>query len=462
LASLLYPLTQNDHSVKDSFEVSHRILNIPKELYETGYRFVSFDVQSLFTNVPLSKTIDVIMRRIYKENLVPTGLKRHTLKKLIKDTCTKTPFSANGCLYQQIDGVSMGSSLGPVLANIILTELELSIVDKLSKDGVIKFYVRYVDDTLVLCKEQDFQYIQDRLNSFHKSLVFTREEFADNDSIHFLDISLANSSTGIYRKPTNTGQYSHFSSFEPWNRRVAWVRSLVSRAFKICSTQSAFSAELDKITELLSWNGYTKATAKRLLKNFMPKFGPANKSPEDKPIKIWMRLPFIGKRGEIIARKSIKKIEKLLNRPVMFVFLWQTTKLSFFVNTKDPTPKEYKSSVIYKFTCPGCSAEYVGKTDRCLKVRVKEHSTEMKHSEIFNHVSLCNEFNYLKTLMCMSDSLNDHPPPTLSDFILKNTTIIDQSHHWSDILFKEALCIRRLKPLLNHGLKASKELALFN
>ena len=46
----------------------------------------------------------------------------------------------------------------------------------------------------------------------------------------------------------------------------------------------------------------------------------------------------------------------------------------------------------------------------------------------------------------------------LSEFIFTNSKIIDRSDHWSLLLFKEALAIRRLKPELNHGTKASKEL----
>ena len=58
-------------------------------------------------------------------------------------------------IYEQKDDVSMGASLGPVLANIIMTECEKVIVDNLVKEGTIKFYVRYVDGTLLLVKRQD-------------------------------------------------------------------------------------------------------------------------------------------------------------------------------------------------------------------------------------------------------------------------------------------------------------------
>jgi hypothetical protein len=76
------------------------------------------------------------------------------LKKLLLDCCTKTPFSINGKIFKQVDGVAMGSPLGPTLANIIMTNFEDEIVRQLI-DSNIKFYARYVDDTLVLAKPSD-------------------------------------------------------------------------------------------------------------------------------------------------------------------------------------------------------------------------------------------------------------------------------------------------------------------
>ena len=141
------PLTQNQYSLKDSFEASEKINTIPDHLYDEGYWLVSFDVKSLFTNVPLKKTIDVILHRVYNQNLISTNLKKRILKKLIMDTCSETAFLCNNDIYKQTDGVSMGASLGPILANIIMTELERVVVDRMVQDGNLKFYVRYVDDT---------------------------------------------------------------------------------------------------------------------------------------------------------------------------------------------------------------------------------------------------------------------------------------------------------------------------
>ena len=51
---------------------------------------------------------------------------------------------------------------------------------------------------------------------------------------------------------------------------------------------------------------------------------------------------------------------------------------------------------------------------------------------------------------------------SLTDLIFTNTKIIDNSKHWSPILFQESIAINRLKPSLNHGTKASKALLIFN
>jgi hypothetical protein len=187
---------------------------------------------------------------------------------VIKDTCLKTPFLSNGKLFHQVDGVSMGSSLGPVLANIIMTELEKRVVDNLVQSGLVCFYARYVDDTLLLAKPKDFPYIKDSLNSFCPSLQFTYETF-DTD-VHFLDICIRGDSTSIFRKNTHTGQYVHYDSFEPWCTKIAWVRSLVFRAFRICSNIELFTSELDTIKRFLQWNGFPKYIATKLIKQFTP------------------------------------------------------------------------------------------------------------------------------------------------------------------------------------------------
>ena len=67
-----------------------------------GYKYVCFDIESLFANVPIKTTINVVLTRIYNEHTISTNLKKRLLKKLILDKCTKTAFSSNNIIYERL------------------------------------------------------------------------------------------------------------------------------------------------------------------------------------------------------------------------------------------------------------------------------------------------------------------------------------------------------------------------
>ena len=134
--------------------------------------------------MPLNKTINIILDCIYNKELLNTNIKKGTTKKLLKDCCTKNALTFNNVIYEQTDSVSMGSCLGPALANIIMTELETVIVDKLFEENLLKFYIHYMDDTLALIKESDISTVLHKLNSFHPNVKFTVDKF-DDGIVHY-------------------------------------------------------------------------------------------------------------------------------------------------------------------------------------------------------------------------------------------------------------------------------------
>ena len=219
--------------MKDSFEAVNRIQDIPSSFFLNGYKYVSFDVESIFTNVPIKKTINVILTQIYNDHTISTNLKIGSLKKLILDTCTKTAFSFSNTIYEQKDGLNMRLSLGHVMANNIMTELENKVIKpamvscSIMNDGTVKFYCRYVDDTLLVVTPQDVSRIHKLLNGFDKNLKFTVDLF-ENEVLHFLDLKISLDGISIYRKDTNAGLYVNYTSFVPRTHRITWVRSLVT------------------------------------------------------------------------------------------------------------------------------------------------------------------------------------------------------------------------------------------
>jgi len=64
-------------------------------------------------------------------------------QQLLKDQL----FIFNGQLYEQTDGVVMGSPLGPLLANVFMCSIE----ERLEQEGnMLIYYRRFVDDTLTV------------------------------------------------------------------------------------------------------------------------------------------------------------------------------------------------------------------------------------------------------------------------------------------------------------------------
>lgn len=345
-----------------------------------------------------------------------------------------------------------------------MTELEKKIVHQLVNDNFIKFYTRYVDDTLVLVKREDINHVLYKLNSFHPNLRFTVDHFTDNN-VHFLDLSINKNSCDIYYKDTHTGQYTHFTSFTPWKFKIAWVQSLYHRARKICSNDELFQGQLSNIRKFMSWNGFPKHVTKSLLSRLNKNNNHQQNEVTDIPT-IWLTLPYAGVKGEILVKSCIRKIRRYLKN-VKIIVRYNSKKVSFFCSTKDTIPIEQRSAVIYQITCPGCGEKYIGKTDRCLILRMTEQGSKFDQP-MYRHLSNCTQFKDYVTLFALPDinrqSTNVNLESHKLNAVLHNYSIVDYNSYqfnWGKLQFLEAYCIKTRKPKINQGLKASKEFVLF-
>ena len=91
---------------------------------------------------------------------------------------------------------------------------------------------------------------------------------------------------------------------------------------------------------------------------------------------IYFRFPYNGDKGLQLLKSCIRKIKVNCKKdhPVVFKTLNGVCKMELFCNTKDKTPIINQSFVVYEFTCTGCGANYMGKTERTLYERSVEHA----------------------------------------------------------------------------------------
>ena len=254
LNALISPYLPKTYSLKSSDE----FIQILKVKERHGI-LASLDASSLFTNVPVDITIDIILKNVYENHSIPAPrLPKHVLEKML-EICTKeTPFRCpSGKLYRQIDGVAMGSPLGVLFAEAYMAHVESKAID--SMETKPHTYCRYVDDIFVdIQNEEHLDSLRTSLQQ-HSVLSFTTESSV-NHKIPFLDVQIDATDntfvTTVFKKPTDRGHCLSGDSECPDQYKESVIRAYINRAIKHCSTWPLLHQELQRVRQLLVNNRY--------------------------------------------------------------------------------------------------------------------------------------------------------------------------------------------------------------
>ena len=438
LVDILRPISTNQYTIKDSFSFAEWT----KQHRYDGGLMCSFDVSFLFTNVPLDETIQICLDKLYSLPKPPT-LPRVVLKKLLEFATKKSHFLFDGQYYDQIDGVAMGSPLGPVLANIFMCYFE----EKWVMTGNIhpSIWFRYVDDTFTvfdsrITANQFLQY----LNSRHKNIKFTIE-FEENNEIPFLDILVKHSdsnklTTSVYRKKTFTGLYTKWDSFTPRRYKINLIRSLTYRHFRICSSPELLQSDLKELRKLLLQNGYPLGTINYHINDVLKKNKDKLKGPTVSTVPkkdLIISLPYLGFQSDEIAKRiksCVCKFYSFVNPKVVF---YNNRRIGSFFPYKDKLNRSQRSNVIYRANCWDCADFYIGKTKRRLHDRKSEHFKALTYSE-------------------SSSAIADHVKTTDHNIKWDHFEILTSGKTDLHCKIKETLLIQELKPPLNVNVTSDK------
>lgn len=441
LTRVLQPVVQkySQHVIKDTFEFCDNVEAFAAENNTRDMFMCSFDVVSLFTNIPLQETIKICLDSLYRDpNICPPPQPEELLRKMLMKATTEVEFSFDGIMYRQVDGVAMGSPLGPVLANIFVGQCE-SLADQLECEWPL-LYNRFVDDTFaIFAKDEQVETFFNVLNNLHPALQFTVER--ENDGrLPFMDVLVQRTEghllRSVYRKPTFTGLYTRWDSFAPTQQKISLLKSLVSRAKKICS-ESTLSEELAKLKVIFADNGYPTHIIDRIIKQLTSSKVMLQQVSDDEMKPVFIKLPWIGSSSTafgIEIRQAIVKGFRQAQPRVIF-----TTTKAFSGRAKDVLPATHQSSVIYEFTC-SCELTYVGKTTQCLAERMKQHLPE----KLFGSPP---ELRKTKADSAITRHVKDSTK-CRSQQLLSNFKVIARARHQQHLDVLEALHIRSRSPKL--------------
>ena len=136
LAVILHQVQEqfSTNCIKDSFTFAQTMQDLRlegKDVY-----LCSFDISSLFTNVPLKEMIGICAEALYKDPSSTPPILQAVFNEVTDSATSSAEFSFNDTMYKQTNGVAMGSPLRPALANIFVGYHESKLFSCVQKPTV--------------------------------------------------------------------------------------------------------------------------------------------------------------------------------------------------------------------------------------------------------------------------------------------------------------------------------------
>lgn len=380
----LKPLSINKYTISDIFQFAEEIQHLQVANNDI---LVSYDVTALFTNVPLEETIQILAKKAFNENwfnrTYNLDIGEADLIELLRLATKDQLFQFNGNLYEQIDGVAMGSTLSPLMANTFMCSIE----EKLERENKLpSFYRRYVDDTLALVRDPaTAASFLATLNEAHPSIHFTME-LADNNRLPFVGIEIIKTNhqieTCVYRKKTDRGLLLHYQSHVDNRYKRSLLNTMLNRAHRLSSSPDLFSKECTNLKTIFLKLKYPEKLIDSTIFRFNRRSQDLNQTrvlPGNNPVRII--LPFKNQKSADIVRRDLRDLALKINNELQPVFTSRKLIEDLKVTETKP-PLVNQQCVVYEFKCDLCDASYVGYTGRHLFQRIAEH----KYSAIGKHL----------------------------------------------------------------------------
>jgi len=170
--------------------------------------------------------------------------------------------SSDGQLFAQCEGIAMGLSCAPVLADLTLAYLEVSNKQVFEELMV----VRYLDDLLIIGDQNALTEAIPKVSNVYPLSVGWGTVA---DSAPYLDMFICclpdKIVTGVYFKPENNAQYLPYCSGHIYAHKTSWLKGELIRYIRICSSEEQFIIARTRLVLAAFARGYSAHIIKRFL-----------------------------------------------------------------------------------------------------------------------------------------------------------------------------------------------------
>lgn len=220
---------------------------------------VSFDVISLYTNIPHTLGLEAINYWIDRHpNTLNTRFSKEFILEGLKLVLENNHFHFDEEFFLQTKGTAMGTKVAPTYATLVMGYLENTLFERTSEvfDAELSTYIgsnwkRYLDDCFIFWTkgEDDLEKFHSLLNTLNESIQFTMEK--SDKELPFLDLRIIKNgsciTTDLYCKPTDTHQYLDFRSCHPSHTKRNIPFNLARRICTIITDKTLRSKRLEEL-----------------------------------------------------------------------------------------------------------------------------------------------------------------------------------------------------------------------
>ncbi|XP_062552387.1 LOW QUALITY PROTEIN: protein diaphanous-like [Armigeres subalbatus] len=454
IAKILQQTFTSQYNVADSFTFANfsNQTTIPPD-----HILVSFDVVSLFTNIPNELVRRSIIFR-WTEIKQGTNINLDLFLEMVELCMDTSYFRFRDKYYQQTFGTAMGSPLSPILADYITEDLLETVVK--NSDLNIPIVKKYVDDLFLVLPRTEVQNVLDTFNQYNAHLQFTVEKEIDG-SLPFLDTLVIRKDnqtlkTSWYSKPISSGRILNYLSFHPMNMKLNVAANFIKPPSP-CSTQTRPTPSPPAYVSIPPPSPPPSPThlppplppppppPLRPPQSPLPptqsspnQISPDSPEPQQKNDFIYRSLPNIP-----ILSHAISTILKTDYPSVRLATKTIRSTKNILAKVKDPVPTlEHK--IIYSIPCSDCSNVYIGMTTNYLKKRLSGHKSNINKNN--TNPTKCTPNNIPQATTALVQHMIEHK----HIFDLDSTQILDSSFKTSTLPILEMCHITNTNNTVNY------------